>query len=646
MPLHDITPDTLRYCLDIAGDDPVVMLFWDATDPGQVSSRETIDHCLRHTDDELTVLAIDVSRHPEAADEWGIAATPAFHFRRDQAMVREWYGPVSDDELSTLVEQAFPGMARRLVRKRKTSERAARAVVRHRAEEKWRQGSGSRTVLPTPRQLRDHLDRFIRGQTRAKRDVCTAIYNHYLSQADRESNGGEPRPHHILLLGPTGCGKTLIVRTLAAMLGVPFVISSAAGLVEAGFRGRSPDAMVKSLLDKAQGDARLAEKGIIFIDEIDKIRRQDCGGSRDVSGEGVQNALLTIIGGKIADNVDGHSHAPVDTSKILFVCTGAFVDLPRIVRRRLGTRRTHIGFIGRSGESVADIPDPSIYEALCQAQTADLVEFGLIPEFIGRFTTVSALHELGRDDLRRIIEDGTEESALVHHRRLAAIHGIDLVFDDGALDAIAAEAMELGTGARGLARLITRVMDGVDRTWPEFAEEGVTKVVIDKDVVLLGKEPACHKEPPTIRRRDVELRHTFLEKVPVRPRSGVPGAEHACDVLEGMSDRDILASIDRIKHESLGWADASGSERVWWDAIQQGTDATSAHRIAEKLRNRGATISQAFSAHVKAGTDDVDAVIHYLDYLLAKEKAKDRAKRRKRPSRSDGGSDLRDDLPF
>ena len=653
MPIDDVDPISLSHLIGTA-DRPVAVLVWSSENALDRLTRDAFAKTLDRLGDGIVGLAVDLAAHADWARLRGDEITPVLSIYRDCTCLRTDPGPATAAEIRAAIEEALPEIrstpAPRRRRTRVERERLAAA-----AESRFRGLRGNHPVLPTPRQMQDHLDRFIRGQSRAKRDVASAIYNHYLSQADRAERGGEPRPHHILLLGPTGCGKTFIVRTIAEMLGVPFVITSATGLVEAGFRGRSPDSIVKALLDRAGGDAHLAEKGIIFIDEIDKIRRQDTGGVRDISGEGVQNALLTLIGGKIADNVDGHAHPAVDTSRILFVCTGAFVDLPGIVRRRLGSGRSLIGFRCRSGESVADLPDSSIYEALCQAQTADLVEFGLIPEFIGRFTTVSALHELGRDDLRRIIDDGTEESALEHYRRLAGLHGIELAFDEGALDAIASEAVALGTGARGLARLIGRVMDGVDRSWPELAEDRVTRVTIDRDVVLAGKEPRLRRGKRVVERRDVALRHTCLEKVPPREAGGRRSPADG-DEFEGRDPDAVRRSLERIKRRALGWNDASGSEKVWWLSVQNGTTLVDAHRIAEALRDRGATISEAFSAHVKSGADDITSVLCYLDFLRARDEAGKRAKKEPEGGKPKGGKDdgptddlfgdLFDDVPF
>ena len=483
--------------------------------------------------------------------------------------------------------------------------------------------------LPTPSEMIAHLNRFVRGQIRAKQDIAVAVYNHYLSQAVKETDGDLGR-YHMLLLGPTGSGKTHIVKTLADFLGVPVSFVSATALVESGYRGRPVDDIIRSLLDRAGDEARRAEKGIIFIDEIDKIRKQDTGGSRDVSGEGVQNALLTLLDGRLSDNVDSQKHAPVDTSRILFVCTGAFVGLPDIVRRRLGDddSETMMGFPTRAAENISEIPDQPIYEALCQAQTADLVEFGMIPEFIGRFATITALHELGQSDLRAIASESIEGSALAKQQKLAALHGIDLEITPDALDAIASEAIRLGTGARGLARLIGRAVDPVDHRWPELAAEGVTGVVIDRRVVEQRGEPTLKRGPSKHPRRDTELRRSCLTTLPPGPATYMGQGGSFTDT-SGWSDEKIVNEIEKIKHESLDWANTTGSARKWWEMFEVENKARKGHvlRLIEELRARKANITDFFLAYVYSNTDNIQANLHFLDYSRLKKKDEERKRK-------------------
>ena len=493
------------------------------------------------------------------------------------------------------------------------------------------------TSLPRPQEMIAHLDKSVRGQTKAKKDIANAVYNHYLSQAERQRSGTDLGRHHILILGPTGSGKTFIVRTLAEFLGFPVCFASATSLVQSGYKGRSPDDMVRALLDLAGDDPRLAERGIIFIDEIDKIRREDVGGQRDVAGEGVQNALLTMLDGRIADSVDSTSHKPVDTSRILFICTGAFVGLQNVVERRLGdSDPPRMGFPTRIRERLEDVPNQPIYESLCKATTPDFVEFGMIPEFVGRFATITALHELGRTDMRAIVGEATEGSALERQRRFAALHGIELEITAEALDEIVDDAFRLGTGARGLHRLIGVAVDSVDYRWGDLADDGVTKITIDRDCVLGKGEPLLVRGERRIERRDEELRRVSLPTAPA-----VDGqAKRRTDLTDttGWSPDRLRDYLERLKEDELGWHDASDSAKHWWLLFEEEnkTRLPQLIRLAEELRNRRATIKEFFLAAVYSNCDNIQANLHYLDYVRLKNE-EDRKKRGEdtRPSGND-----------
>jgi ATP-dependent Clp protease ATP-binding subunit ClpX len=335
---------------------------------------------------------------------------------------------------------------------------------------------------PTPSAIIDHLDRSIHGQESAKRALAVAAYNHYLLRAHSEKTGIDPGHHHVLLMGPTGVGKTALVKAMAEFLKVPMGYSSAAGLVEAGYRGASVETVIAAVMGSAGGNPQQAEDGIVFIDEIDKIRRSDSG-FRDVSGQGVQNALLTLVDGRLCGGFESYPSASVDTRKMLFICCGAFVGLKEVIRKRLGTFQKTIGFVPEAIKNSRDSSPSDLYQVLPE----DLVNFGMIPEFVGRFPNMGMLHDLTQGDLRDIAAD-TENSPVARQKMLAKIHGIELRYTDEALDAIAAAAAKLGTGARSLNFIAAQSIANVGYRWPELAASGIRSVIIHPDC-LSGAEP-------------------------------------------------------------------------------------------------------------------------------------------------------------
>lgn len=473
-------------------------------------------------------------------------------------------------------------------------------------------------ILPKPSAMVAYLDRFVRGQDRAKRDLAVAVYNHYLSQAVLERDGEDLGRHHLLLIGPTGVGKTYLVKTLAEFLGVPVGFTSATSLVEVGYKGSSVESVVRTLLDKVGGDARKAEKGIIFIDEIDKIKKGETGG-RDVSGEGVQNALLTLLDGRSSSGEETSRHSTVNTGKLLFVCTGAFVGLETIIEDRLGKGQGTMGFHTLRAEE-SELPDGEEFGLLCQAQTVDLVKFGMIPEFIGRFATLSVLHKLAEKDLRAIAGVDTERSPLVRQQKLAAVHGIELILTEDALDAIAKEAAALGTGARGLHRLIGQAVDSVDYRWPELAEEGVVKVIINAEAARGLAEPLLETGEAKVKRQDEELRKECFIGIPPRPKPLLKekAAAGITDVADWSSEA-IFNEIEEVKN-SLAYDKTSGSARKWWDTFEKENNHRPALilRLCEELKNREATIGDFFLAYVYSNTDNIQANLHYFDYAKLK----------------------------
>ena len=350
------------------------------------------------------------------------------------------------------------------------------------------------TKIPSPKEIKKVLDDYVIGQNEAKKILSVAVYNHYKRINHEEKNKKkqdeiEIQKSNILLLGPTGCGKTLLASTLARILNVPFAIADATTLTEAGYVGEDVENILLKLIQAADGDIERAEKGIIYIDEIDKITRKSENPSitRDVSGEGVQQALLKIVEGTIASvpPQGGRKHPhqemiQIDTSNILFICGGAFEGLENIIRDRTGKKT--IGF-GTAIQSNKEIDKYKIFEELLPQ---DLLKFGLIPEFIGRLPIVATLKELDKEALKKIVVE--PKNALVkQYKKLLEIDGVELEFKDDALEAIVNKAIELKTGARGLRSIIEGIMTDIMFEIP--SNDKITKCIITKETVENGKEP-------------------------------------------------------------------------------------------------------------------------------------------------------------
>jgi ATP-dependent Clp protease ATP-binding subunit ClpX len=494
-------------------------------------------------------------------------------------------------------------------------------------------------ILPTIPQMIGHLDRFVAGQQRPKRDLATAVYNHYmllaLNRRDEMAGlgAGMPPRQNLLLIGPTGSGKSHMVRTLAEYLDLPFVEVTATSLSKQGYVGDSVGSIVDKLYEASGFMRARAERGIIFIDEIDKIRANP-GVVNDVGGGGVQEALLTLIEGREFNFGRPDMPITVDVSKVLFICAGAFAGLPKIIARRLSGemiewfrdndadqlegRDPDELINGLQNSEMPPIPEDVEQDLLDRWETRDLQTYGLIPEFVGRFSAISALRKLRKADLIQLIA-GIESAPLAQQKAHFALHGIELVFEQSALEALAEIVLKLKIGARGIRRAVLKALDAVDYRLPELARSGVTRIIYRRE-------------------------HIHGNREPVMERGTAPSKDLTVDALRSNAFGDAVATLRpkslkrvapiRVVSDTTGWNDKEVADRLqevtsllhalgvctahsqWWIAQlkEHRNNQRRLLRVAEEMLVRGMRICEMANRLESDARYTMEGVLMHRDF--------------------------------